>query len=88
MELKSVSRVIDIVTNAIIETCGGLISKPIHRDACSDQAGEFYEIARISNVIGCVDGTLISLQRPSTNEDIYVHVSQKEYHAVNCMLLY
>ena len=31
---------------------------PILREACSDLAREFYDITRILNVIGRVDGTL------------------------------
>ena len=82
--IGTVSRVID-VTNGIISTYNDLSQMPLLRDTCREHAREFYDLARIPNVIGCIDGTLIPIQRPNMNEDIYV--SRKGYHAINCMFV-
>ena len=84
--IGTVSRVIDVVINGIIATYSDLLQTPLLRNTCRDlRTREFYEFASIPNGIGCIDSTLISVQRPTTNEDIYV--SQKGYHAINCMFV-
>ena len=83
--IGTVSRVIDVVTNGIILSYKDLVRMPLHRDTCRELAREFYDIAKIPNVIGFIDGTLIPIQRPNLNEDIYV--SRKGYHAINCMFV-
>ncbi|WAR11166.1 HARB1-like protein, partial [Mya arenaria] len=42
---------------------------------------KFYEVARMPNCIGAVDGTLIPIIAPRVREDIYV--CRKGYHAIN-----
>ncbi|WAR08737.1 HARB1-like protein [Mya arenaria] len=41
----------------------------------------FYQVARMPNCIGAVDGTLIPIIAPRVREDIYV--CRKGYHAIN-----
>ncbi|XP_041365203.1 putative nuclease HARBI1 [Gigantopelta aegis] len=42
----------------------------------------FYEIAGFPDVLGCIDGTLIPIMRPPTNEEV-AYVCRKGYHAIN-----
>ncbi|WAR27691.1 HARB1-like protein [Mya arenaria] len=42
---------------------------------------KFYQVARMSNCIGAVDGTLIPIIAPRVREDIYM--CRKGYHAIN-----
>ncbi|WAR03050.1 HARB1-like protein, partial [Mya arenaria] len=42
---------------------------------------KFYQVARMPNCIGAVDGTLIPIIAPRVREDIYV--CRKGYHAIN-----
>ena len=46
---------------------------------------EFYQLGKIPNVIGCVDGTFVPILRPFENEHIYV--CRKGFHALNVMVV-
>ncbi|XP_046547254.1 putative nuclease HARBI1 [Haliotis rubra] len=53
--------------------------------AASDQRAtkeSFYNLARFPKVLGCIDGTLIPIMRPSDDEEA-VYVCRKGFHAVN-----
>lgn len=53
-------------------------------DIVSVSAG-FYAIAGFPQVVGCVDGTLITIDAPSENESAYV--DRKGNHSINCMVV-
>ena len=42
---------------------------------------DFFKMARVPNVLGAVDGTLIKILAPSKNEQSYV--CRKGFHALN-----
>ena len=48
-----------------------------------ERKSKFQEIDGFPNVIGAIDGTLIPIQRPTTNEHLYV--CRKNFHAINCL---
>ena len=54
-------------------------------DRVSSVKRGFFEIAAFPNVIGCVDGSLIPIKKPTEHEHIYV--SRKHYHAINLMVI-
>lgn len=81
--IGTVSRVINSVTNAIPLAFSDSIKVPTTREGCQEIATNFYAVAGIPNIIGCVDGTLIPIQRPTINEHVYV--SRKGYHSINAM---
>lgn len=83
--IGTVSRIIHYVTNAIIECYSGLIQMPVTREECSQISFSFYEVADMPNIVGCVDGCLIPIQRPSRNEHVFV--SRKGFHAMNAMFV-
>lgn len=78
----SVSRIIIRVANAIVRRGQRLISFP-DADAELQRIKEgFYGPRRqIPNVVGCVDGSLIPIKRPSQNEVAYV--SRRNTHDIN-----
>lgn len=45
----------------------------------------FYEKFKILGVIGCIDGTLVSMVRPKEHEDRYY--CRKGYHARNVLIV-
>ena len=45
---------------------------------------QFYDLGQIPNVIGCVDGTLIRIKRPSENEHVYI--CRKGFPALNALI--
>ncbi|XP_017490692.1 PREDICTED: putative nuclease HARBI1 isoform X1 [Rhagoletis zephyria] len=44
----------------------------------------FYEKYKIPRVIGCIDGTHIGLQKPSSNEHMFFN--RKGFHSLNVMV--
>lgn len=85
VSLGTVSHVIQRVTNGILSTYNDLIRMPSSHELCTEIASEFYDIAGIPNVIGCVDGSLVPIRRPSSNEHVFV--CRKSYHAINAMFV-
>ena len=57
------------------------INFPTTQDRLGAIKGQFYQVARLPNCIGAVDGTLIPIIAPKVREDIYV--CRKGYHAIN-----
>ena len=45
----------------------------------------FYQMARFSGVIGCIDCTHIQIQAPHLNENYFVN--QKCYHSINAQAI-
>ncbi|XP_046360526.1 putative nuclease HARBI1 [Haliotis rufescens] len=78
---STVSRVFTRTNEAIVKQLK-LISFP---KATSDQRvtkEAFYNISRFPKVLGCIDGTLIPIMRPTGDEEA-VYVCRKGFHAVN-----
>jgi hypothetical protein len=69
----SVSRLVKRVSNAIAARADRFISFPKGHDQLQAQKEGFYSPRnRIQNVVGCVDGSLIPIKRPTQNEAAYV----------------
>ena len=48
-------------------------------------ASQYFEISHIPNVIGCIDGSLIALKKPTLNEHIYIN--RKGVHSINVLIV-
>lgn len=78
----SVSRIIRRVSSALHGVSARIIRFPL------DQAGQnmlkegfYHDNRRIPNVLGCVDGSLVAIRRPSENEAAYT--CRHHYPAIN-----
>ena len=69
------------VIRAISALAPQLIKYPRDRQSRADIARQFYQIAGMPNVISLIDCTHIRIQRPWSNEDVFVN--RKNYHSVN-----
>ena len=49
------------------------------------QKVKFMRIAGHPNIIGCIDGTHVRIQAPSTNEHEYVN--RKNFHSINVQVI-
>ncbi|CAG2241473.1 HARBI1 [Mytilus edulis] len=76
----SVSRCITRISKAIVSEMNH-IKFPSTEDEINVVKREFYRIAKVSNVIGAVDGTLIPIIAPKENEVAYV--CRKGYYSLN-----
>lgn len=85
VSLGTISNVIDRVTDGILSSYNDNIRMPTTREQCAEISNEFFATAGIPNVVGCVDGSLIPIKRPSINEHVFV--SRKSYHAINAMFV-
>ena len=83
--IGTTSRVIHSVTNAIQNAYKDIIKFPSTHEDCLSISNEFHSVARIPNVVGCVDGCLIPIKRPTINEHVFV--CRKGYHAINAMFV-
>ena len=81
MSRSSVSRAIAAVVPAINKNLGNIIF-PTSADSLRHSKRKFYAISQFPNVIGAVDGTLIPIVAPAT-EDEPAYVCRKGYHALN-----
>lgn len=50
-----------------------------------DIVNRFYNIAQFPNVIGCVDGTLINIEKPHEHEEQFIN--RHGNHSLNCMVV-
>ncbi|XP_052768749.1 putative nuclease HARBI1 isoform X2 [Mya arenaria] len=64
-----------------INQCVNNIKFPTTQADLASIKQKFYQVARMPNCIGAVDGTLIPIIAPRVREDIYV--CRKGYHAIN-----
>ena len=55
---------------------------PENRNEISMVKRNFYINCHLPNVVGAIDGTLIPIIAPTTDEHVYV--CRKGYHAINC----
>ncbi len=81
----TVSRVIDSVTRSIHLAFGGTVKMLSSREECHSISSDFHSVTAIPNVVRCVDGSLIPIQRPTVNEHVFV--SRKGFHAINAMFV-
>ena len=75
----SVSRAIDSTINALCEL--NFVRFP-KGDELQETKEKFFKIAKFPNVIGCIDGTLVRIVKPTAEEEV-AYVCRKGYHAIN-----
>ena len=83
IDQSSVSRIVTRVTNKICQVRGRFIKFPRTREEITTTKQTFYDIAQFPNVIGAIDGSLISIQTP--DEDEHIYVSRKGGHSINIL---
>ena len=83
--LGTVSRVVHLVTQSIPRAYENIVKLPTTHEECQVISSGFHDAAGIPNVIGCVDGCLIPIRRPTVNEHVFV--CRKGYHAINAMFV-
>ena len=83
LDQSTISRAINSVTNAICMLRDSYIKR--YDDTATTKAS-FYEISGFPNVIGCIDGTHIKLQKPSlpNAEDF---ISRKGFFSINSQVV-
>ena len=79
--MASVSRAMEELICGITQ----LGIKFVFMGAFEETQKHFYTHFGIPGVVGCVDGTHIRIQKPSTNEDLYY--CRKSYHSINAMIV-
>ena len=82
---STASRTIHRVTNALLTHMGDWVKMPSQHDADAQKL-KFFRLAGFPNVIGCIDGTHVRIQAPTTNEHEYVN--RKNYHSINVQVTY
>ncbi len=61
------------------------VSWPTRDEEICQLPRRFYDFAKMPNVCGCVDGTLIQILAPSVNEPQFV--DRHGNHSINCMMV-
>ena len=82
----SLSRIIKKVSDGIVRHYKHIIKFPSTEDEGRRAKCDSYGIANFPGVLGCVDGTLVPIIRPSENEHLYVSC-RKGGHAINVQLV-
>ncbi|XP_069105076.1 putative nuclease HARBI1 [Argopecten irradians] len=77
----AVSRAVKIVTDLIVGQSNEHIVFPMNRQDQLTVKQNFYNIRGFPSVLGAVDGSLIPIETPSTDE--YHYVCRKGFHALN-----
>ena len=80
---STVSRIVGRVTMALCRLSSRFIKFPTERVEIVATKQKFYEIAGFPNIIGAIDGTLISILKPTQRENLYV--SRKGGHSLNVL---
>ena len=80
---SSVSRIITRVTQRLVRLRNRFIKFPRNINDIMSSKQDFHEIAEFPNVIGAIDGTLISIKTPK--EDEHRYVSRKGGHSLNVL---
>ncbi|EYC38458.1 hypothetical protein Y032_0715g1772 [Ancylostoma ceylanicum] len=62
-----------------------IVFKPTDREWCAKRADEFARAGKFSNVIGCIDGTLVKIKTPSENGPEYM--SRKGFSCLNVCVI-
>lgn len=82
---SSASRIIEACTNLTLSFAKSEISFPESLAERTLIKQKIFNIAKIPNAIGIVDGTHVAIRAPSKNEPIYVN--RKQYHSINCQVV-
>ncbi|CAG2194011.1 HARBI1 [Mytilus edulis] len=77
----TVSRVVNDVTDALIDIKDDFVSWPTDVDSINRIKCGFYRQSNFPNVLGCIDCTHVRIQAPSDDEPSYVN--RKGYHSIN-----
>ena len=72
---------IDDFSAAVDKHFGEMVKFPTDPASIRRTKQEFYALANFPNVIGCVDGTHIPIEKPNMNEQRFVN--RKHYHSIN-----
>ena len=80
---SSVSRIVHRVTRKLCDIKDQHIKFPNTREKQLQTKQGFHEIAQFPNVLGAIDGTLISIKAPTVNENLYV--GRKGGHTLNIL---
>ena len=80
---STVSRIVCRVTQKLCRVKDQFMEFPVTRQAQLQSMQAFYELAEFPRVIGAIDGTLITIKRPSINELLYV--TRKTGHSLNVL---
>ena len=84
VDKSTASRAIHRVTNAMVALMPRWVYMPTQQEA-DRQKVKFMRIAGHPNIIGCIDGTHVRIQAPSTNEHEYVN--RKNVHSINVQVI-
>ena len=79
----TVARVVDNVTNALIARKDQFIQWPTDNHTQNKIRYGFFQQANFPNVLGCIDGTHVRIQRPSEDEDERSYINRKSYPNIN-----
>lgn len=82
---SSVCRIIADVTNELCRVRNTFITFPQNAQDIMQTKEAFHDIGDFPNVIGAIDGTLISILTP--HEDEHVYVSRKGGHSLNILAI-
>lgn len=69
---SSVCRIVQKVTDRLVQLRNQYILFPSTRNAIQETKEGFHPLGQFPNVVGAIDGTLISVKAPSVNEHLYV----------------
>ncbi len=79
---STVSRAVTRVTNALSRKLDDFVCFPNSEEEMRGIRRDFYKIAKLPGIIGAVDGTHVSIQAPSSDQEPY-YVKRDGYHSVN-----
>lgn len=79
---RSISEILELFEKKL---CSRFISFKCSEEEENRIKNTFFEKFRIPGVIGCVDGSHISIIRPSENEHLFFN--RKGYHSLNVMIV-
>ena len=79
----TVCRAVHRVTDAIIRHCPQAVSWPSDPRAITDIKHAFYQVAGISEVVGCIDGTHIPVCVPRAQREAFIN--RKGFPSINVM---
>lgn len=80
---SAVCKTIREVTRIVIHRMSRLIDWPDNAEGRNEIAEAFFAKAKIPNVCGAIDGTLVPIIAPSDDE--YQFVDRRQQHSINCM---
>ena len=81
----TISRVVNEVTDTL-HRMGGFITMPKNDNDIRCTMSDFYQIAQVPGVVGCVAGTHIYIQAPCDDQESHF-VYHKGYHSINVQMI-